>query len=205
MTTLAADVARNFELGDINELPVIAADIIYEGAAVGENGSGYMRPLSAGDPFMGFAERKVDNSTGSAGDKKVRLLTKGLVQLSIGSLAITDINKPVYASDDATFTLTASTNSHIGRVVRYVSSGVGIVAFDANRGGLGGAIAELTDNSGGTADATLEDCNNAVTGVDGTGSNAASKADVDARLVSIANNIADLAAKLNAVLRQLGN
>ena len=34
MTTLAADKARNFELGDIQELPMIAADIIYEGAAV---------------------------------------------------------------------------------------------------------------------------------------------------------------------------
>lgn len=62
------------------------------------------------------------------------------------------------------------------------------------------AIANLTDNSGGTADSTLEDCNNAVAGVDGTGSNAASKADVDARLVSIANNFADLAAKVNLLL-----
>lgn len=61
-------------------------------------------------------------------------------------------------------------------------------------------VAALVDNSGGTADGTLEDCNNAVTGVDGTGSNAASKADVDARLVSIANNLADLAAKVNAIL-----
>lgn len=66
-------------------------------------------------------------------------------------------------------------------------------------------VAALTDNSGGTADATLEDCNNAVTGVDGTGSNAASKADVDARLVSIANNFADLAAKQAAILTSLKN
>jgi hypothetical protein len=71
---------------------------------------------------------------------------------------------------------------------------------DAFSGTVG---ADLTDNSGGTADGTLEDCNNAVTGVDGTGSNAASKADVDARLVSIANNIADLAAKVNTLLGAL--
>lgn len=61
-------------------------------------------------------------------------------------------------------------------------------------------ITSLTDNSGGTANNTLEDCNNAVTGVDGTGNNAASKADVDARLVSIANNLADLAAKVNEII-----
>lgn len=66
------------------------------------------------------------------------------------------------------------------------------------------AIVDLTDNSGGTANDTLEACGTAVTGVDGTGSNAASKADVDARLASIANNIADLAAKIaeiNAALQ----
>jgi len=56
--------------------------------------------------------------------------------------------------------------------------------------------AALTDNSGGTANDVLEDCNDAVTGVDGTGNTAASKTDVDARLVSIANNIADLADEL---------
>lgn len=59
------------------------------------------------------------------------------------------------------------------------------------------AIADLTDNSGGTANDTVEACGTAVTGVDGTGSNAASKADVDARLTAIANNFADLAAKVN--------
>lgn len=54
----------------------------------------------------------------------------------------------------------------------------------------------LTDNSGGSADTTIEACGAAVTGVDGTGSNAASKADVDTRLTAIANNFADLAAQL---------
>ena len=62
------------------------------------------------------------------------------------------------------------------------------------------SIPVLTDNSGGTANDTVEDCGMAVTGVDGTGSNAASKADVDTRLTAIANNIADLAAKINAIL-----
>lgn len=78
-----------------------------------------------------------------------------------------------------------------------------VVALVDNSGGAAangtiGAVtapSALTDNSGGTASTTLEDCNNAVTGVDGTASNAASKTDVDARLVSIANNFADLAAR----------
>lgn len=60
-------------------------------------------------------------------------------------------------------------------------------------------IASLTDNSGGTASATLADSNDVVTGVDGTGNNAASKADVDTRLVTIANSIASLAAKVESL------
>ena len=132
MTTLAADEARDYELGDINELPVIAADIIYEGAAVGDNASGYARPLASGDPFRGFAERKVDNSSGSAGDKNVRLVKKGLISLAVSGLAITDVGRPVYATDDDTFVLTGI-GSYIGLVHRYVSSGVGIIAFDADK------------------------------------------------------------------------
>jgi hypothetical protein len=132
------DVNRTFELagdGDsLNDLPVIASDIIYEGAAVGENGSGYMRPLVAADPFMGFAQRKVDNSTGAAGDLLVKLRTKGRVKLTIAGLntIATNDKPPVYASDDDTFTLTSSSNSLIGYVERFIASGVGIVSFDTN-------------------------------------------------------------------------
>lgn len=65
-------------------------------------------------------------------------------------------------------------------------------------------VEKLTDNSGGgSADDTLEDVATAVTGVDGTGSNAASKSDVDTRLTAIANNQADLAAKVNEILDRL--
>jgi len=154
MTTLAKDNARPYELGTINELPVIAADIIYEGAAVGDNGSGYARPLVAGDPFRGFAETNQDNSTGAAGDKRVRLRTHGKVYLPITSLAITDVGKSVYASDDDTFTLTATGNSYIGRVARWEAAGYGIVDFNASRSGSG-TVSSLTDNSGGTASTTI--------------------------------------------------
>jgi hypothetical protein len=133
MTTLAANKPRAYELGDNQEYPVIAADIIFEGAAVGENGSGYARPLTAGDPFLGFAHRKVDNSAGAAGAVNVEVKRKGQIQLAVaGATAVTANDRPlVYASDDDTFTLTASTNSIIGRVARWVSSGVCVVEFDA--------------------------------------------------------------------------
>jgi hypothetical protein len=137
MTTLAANVVRDFEAGYeelFNDLPVIAADIVYEGAAVGENGSGYMRPLVAADPFVGFAVRKVDNSAGAAGDKDVRLRCKGVVKLTIAgvtSIANGQDGVDVYAADDDTFTLTAGSNTKIGRLHRFVSSGIAFVYYEA--------------------------------------------------------------------------
>lgn len=131
MTTLAANTPRAYEGGNRNDLPVIAAEIIYEGAAVGVvAGSGHVRPLAAGDQFAGFAVEQTDNSAGAAAALNARLIEKGKIQLAVGSLAITDIGAPVYASDDNTFTLTATSNSLIGFVRRVVSTGVGVVDFD---------------------------------------------------------------------------
>ncbi|MCB9993115.1 MAG: cytoplasmic protein [Hyphomicrobiaceae bacterium] len=133
MTTLAANQQRTWQEGDNEAYPVIAADIIYQGAAVGENGSGYARPLAQGDPFLGFAIAKADNSSGAAGDINVDVRVRGRVKLTVaGATAITANDRPaVYASDDNTFTLTSTSNSLIGYVSRWISSTVCIVEFDA--------------------------------------------------------------------------
>lgn len=132
MATLAANTPRSYVQGDIEEYPVIAADIIYEGAAVGENAAGYVRPLVAGDQFLGFALEKVDNSAGAAGDKRIKVRRRGRARLTVaGATAITaNDNPPVYASDDNTFTLTSTGNSHIGWVSRWDASTDCIVEFD---------------------------------------------------------------------------
>ncbi len=132
MTTLATDKPRAYQQGDIEEYPVVASDIIYEGAAVGENGSGYARPLVAADKFLGFATEKVDNSAGAAGDKRVRVLARGRAQLPVtGAVLASNDRALVYASDDDTFTQTAAGNSLIGSVSRFVSTGVAVVEFEA--------------------------------------------------------------------------
>jgi hypothetical protein len=134
MTTLAVDKQRAFQIAEREDYPVVATDIIYAGAAVGENSSGYARPLAAGDPFLGFALRRADNAAGAAGAVNVEVQTRGRVVLPVtGATGVTDANhRPlVYASDDDTFTLTASTNSIIGRVSRWVSAAVCVVEFDA--------------------------------------------------------------------------
>lgn len=136
MTTLAEDAQRDFQQGEYEEFPVIAADIVYKHACVGLNAAGYARPLdgSEDDEFAGFAESKVDNSAGSAGDKRVRCLQRGRVVLTVSGVAITDnYGAPVYAYDDDTFTTTGGSpsGSLIGWVSRFVSTGVAVVYFDA--------------------------------------------------------------------------
>lgn len=135
MTTLAADKIRTHEVHGNEfdtDLPVIAADIIYQGGAVGENGSGYFRPLVAADPFAGFALMRCDNSAGAAGDKHVHVRAKGSMVLSVaGVTAVTDEGSTVYASDDDTFTLTSAGNSAIGKIIRHISGTQVVVAFES--------------------------------------------------------------------------
>lgn len=134
MTTLAADALRNLELGDIQEHPVIAADIVYAMAAVGlVAASGHARPLVGGDRFVGFAEARADNATGAAAAKTVRVVTRGQVQLAVSGAVATDVGQPVYATDDDTFVFLPTGASFVGFVSRWVSSGVVVVAFDTLR------------------------------------------------------------------------
>jgi hypothetical protein len=134
MTTLAKDTIRKFgSIELMGDLPVVATDIIYMGAAVGQDSSGDTRPLVAGDPFRGFADEQCDNSTGAAAAARVSVKAKGHVWLTVTDLGDDDdVPCPVYASDDDTFTKTAAGNSFIGVAVAYDSvSGKALVAFEA--------------------------------------------------------------------------
>lgn len=137
MTTLAANKPRSYEGGKVtieeNALPVIASDIIFEGAAVGAvAASGHGRPLVGGDHFRGFANAKADNSAGAAAAINVDLRTEGIVVLSVSGAVITDVGLSVYASDDDSFSFSPVGGSFIGRVHRFISSGVVAVKFDVN-------------------------------------------------------------------------
>jgi hypothetical protein len=133
MTTLAIDSPVTGVLGEFNSVPIIATDIVYEGAMVGDNGSGYGRPLVAADKFLGHAIEKVDNAAGAAGAKEIRLRS-GRYKLVVALAGyITDVGQPVYASDDATYTFVgagaSAANSYVGVVTRYVSAALMEVEF----------------------------------------------------------------------------
>ncbi len=128
MATLAVDSPRGQELGEFNDLLVIAAIKIFEGAAVGiVVGTGHARPLVAGDAFAGFCITQCDNSLGAAAAKRVKVLSKGRVRLAVATAVITSIGALVYAIDDDSFTLVAGGNTIIGRVARFIG---GTIATD---------------------------------------------------------------------------
>jgi len=134
MTTLAADTPRNYGQGDRNQFPVVASDIIYEGAAVGiVDASGHARPLTSADRFVGFAEDRADNSAGAAAAIDVRVYRKGMVDLAISGAVITDVGQPVYATDDNTFSFIKTGGVFIGFARRFESSGVMVVEFDVDK------------------------------------------------------------------------
>ena len=136
---LMADAVRDFSVGFFeryNTIEVTNNVIIYGGAAVSEAADGRAEPLVAASPFLGFAEGRIDTTPANiaAGDLEVRLREEGEVALIVaGITALTDLNSPVYASDDNTFTLTALGNTQIGAIKRIVdvTSGLCIVAFQS--------------------------------------------------------------------------
>ncbi len=132
MTALTTDTPRVYELGVTNEFPVAANTLIYEGAAIGDNGSGYARGLQSGDAFRGFADRHSDNSNGGDGEKNIRVRKKGSILLDIAGVTLADVGKPVYALDDNTFTLSSGGGAtFIGQVSRLETSGEAVVDFYA--------------------------------------------------------------------------
>lgn len=163
MATATQDTSLKRDVSPLKGIyPIIAADIIYEGSMVGDNGSGYARPLVAGDPFLGHAFVQCDNATGAAGDLNVEVL-KGtyMLEVTLSGVAITDSGRDVYASDDTTYTLTRGTNSPVGKVHRYVSSNTAMVEFHAGAGIqitsaiAMGSVATLTNSAAGAIDIGL--------------------------------------------------
>lgn len=125
MATLAQSTPRiwgaRLTHADIH-LPIVAADIIYEGSALSEAAAadGYANPLVAAEVFLGFAMATVDNSAGLAGAKTVLTRLTGMIKIAVaGADAITDRGATVYAADDDVFTLTSTSNTAIGKIVRW--------------------------------------------------------------------------------------
>ncbi len=86
--------------------------------------------MTAAALFAGIAYEECDNSAGSDGDESLRCYTQGDFELTLSGATMADVGKPVYASDDATLTLTSTDNTFVGHVVDVPSSGVIILRIE---------------------------------------------------------------------------
>lgn len=125
MTALVQNVDRKEKEGKLLAAPVVASDIIYNGALVKFNAAGFLAPCAAeaGAVFAGVAYEKVDNSAGSAGDKTCRVNKYGAYLMSGTGFSQSDVGSSVYASDDDTVSTTqASNEQEVGKIVEFISS-----------------------------------------------------------------------------------
>jgi len=135
MTDLAVATPMTLEIGDKAEYPLISGSTgkVFEGCGIGLiAANGYARSLVAGDVFLGHCFRDVDNTDSVSGAKNVVVRTgKYRAKVTLASIALTDVGKTVYMSDDGTYTLTEGSNSAVGKVHRYVTTNTCIVEFEA--------------------------------------------------------------------------
>ena len=126
MTALAKAKEVVSRKGDILLAKMAADTIIYKGGHVMLEG-GYATPSAATNALigLGMALETIDNSGGDAAAKEIRVDFTEIVKLDgFTGLAITDVGTDVYASDDQTFTTTASNNIPVGKIVELVSATV---------------------------------------------------------------------------------
>ena len=105
----------------------MGVESIFEGALVAINAAGFV--VNAGDDanavVVGVADESVDNSGGSAGDKTLQVRRSGVFTFVAGwSAAQADVNTLVYAVDNQTVDLAATTTNDVlvGRIVEVLSS-----------------------------------------------------------------------------------
>ena len=123
-------------LGEINSIPIVDDDIVYEGAMVGlVAASGHGEPLgvTVGGTFMGHCVEKVDNTLTdhSAGGKDIKLLSgRYKLEVTLSGVARTDIGAGVWAGADDVVGLThAGDEVVVGVVIRYVKADTCVVEF----------------------------------------------------------------------------
>lgn len=99
--------------------PVAAGVKVWRGAFVAVNSSGALVLIGAGGAvqFVGIADRDLDNSAGAGVSEQRVTALKGIYAITVPSATHSNINATVYATDDNTPTLTASTNLPIGTLV----------------------------------------------------------------------------------------
>jgi hypothetical protein len=116
MAALSKDRNTARAEGDLRSLGVAAAQLIYAGAMVMRNASGFAVKGTTALNLVGVgrAEERVDNAAGAAGDKRVRVrpgIYRYANSAASDEVTIADIGALAYAVDDQTVAKTSGTNT----------------------------------------------------------------------------------------------
>lgn len=117
MAALAKDRnTKMTETGRLTNHPVAANAVIYKGALVSSNATGFAVPSTdtASEIVLGIAQFAVDNTGGANGDEDVTV-QKGVAELENGGTVVdqADAGRPVYALDDQTVSKAAGVTNNI--------------------------------------------------------------------------------------------
>ncbi len=131
MTALAAGRNSPEAVGQLYVLPVAAATLIYAGALVALNATGWLTKGAASTTLKQFgrAEKTVDNTLGANGALSCEVKT-GIFRWANSSagdlIALTEVGSDCYLVDDQTVAKTngTATRSRAGKVVFVDASGV---------------------------------------------------------------------------------
>jgi hypothetical protein len=172
MTALSADksvIEADGEWLDYPEPPltIAASTIIYQGAVVAVNTSGYVVP-GAADPtlkVLGWSRGRIDNSAGAAGAEKVPICRKPIRLANSGAgvdaLTNADVGEYCYLADDQTAARTSAGGDRpvAGRVAHVDSSAGVLVEFHNTDAGSTPVLTATV----GHADLTDADTSQAIT------------------------------------------
>lgn len=105
--------------------PVLGGVLIYRGVMAGITAAGAAVPAAHAScvALIGFAPERIDNRNGATGEQSINL-KKGVFKIALAGATPADINKPVYASADDTFTLTAGALLQAGTLAAIDADGI---------------------------------------------------------------------------------
>ena len=127
MTVLSVNAPRKTTGGEIHPAYLAASANPYQGSLLSINSAGYINELVAGERFAGISMQQVETAdvpTAAATYAVSMLSGHFLFEMALSGIAVTDVGRRVYASDDNTLTFTEASNTFVGYVDGYVSSGI---------------------------------------------------------------------------------
>ncbi|UCC31926.1 MAG: DUF2190 family protein [Phycisphaerales bacterium] len=136
MTALAANRALpdtkqldNVQGGMVIDYAVQSAEIIYAGAFVKVDSTGYIAAAGGTDTVkcVGVAQEKADNSAGANGAKTAPVLVGAVIDHAVTGATVASIGSKVYAKDDQTLTMTSTSHNVLGYFIQLTGAAKGLI------------------------------------------------------------------------------